>query len=105
MPPLVIAGVTAAGGLVGLGSGWLAVALEKFERLEDEERQERLDYERDVAEELSQGRRGRGGAGSRHAPGPANVMAGPGWNAGSRRRSERSASGPSPRTSSSAPGC
>jgi len=34
--PLVIAGVTAAGGLVGLGSGWLAVALEKFEKLEDE---------------------------------------------------------------------
>ncbi|MFZ2034467.1 MAG: A24 family peptidase [Candidatus Dormiibacterota bacterium] len=52
-PPLVIAGITAAGGLVGLGSGWLAVALERFERLEEEERQERLDYERDAAEELS----------------------------------------------------
>ena len=51
--PLVIAGVTVAGGIVGLGSGWLAVALEKFEKLEDEERQERLEYERDVAEELS----------------------------------------------------
>ena len=51
--PLVIAGVTVAGGLVGLGSGWLAVALEKFEKLEAEERQERLDYERDIAEELS----------------------------------------------------
>ena len=52
-PPLVIAGVTIAGGLVGLGSGWLTVGLERFERLEDEERQERLDYERDIAEELS----------------------------------------------------
>jgi prepilin signal peptidase PulO-like enzyme (type II secretory pathway) len=51
--PLVIAGVTVAGGLIGLGSGWLAVALERFERLEDEEREERLEYERDIAEELS----------------------------------------------------
>jgi prepilin signal peptidase PulO-like enzyme (type II secretory pathway) len=51
--PLVIAGITIAGGVVGLGSGWLAVALEKFEKLEEEERQERLEYERDVAEELS----------------------------------------------------
>jgi Flp pilus assembly protein protease CpaA len=50
--PLVIAGVTAAGGLVGLGSGWLAVMLEKFEKLEEEEHQERLEYERDIAEEL-----------------------------------------------------
>ncbi|HVC42478.1 MAG TPA: A24 family peptidase [Candidatus Saccharimonadales bacterium] len=52
-PPLVIAGVTVAGGLVGLGTGWLAVRLERFEKLEDEERQERLDYERDIAVELS----------------------------------------------------
>ena len=52
-PPLVIAGVTVAGGVIGLGSGWLAVALERFERLEEEERQERLEYERDAAEELS----------------------------------------------------
>ncbi len=51
--PLVIAGVTVAGGLAGLGSGWLAVALEKFEKLEEEERQERLDYERDIAEVLN----------------------------------------------------
>lgn len=51
--PLLIAGVTIAGGLVGLGSGWLTVALEKYEKLENEERQERLEYERDVAEELS----------------------------------------------------
>ena len=41
--PLVIAAVTVAGGLVGLGSGWLAVALEKVEKLEQEERQERLE--------------------------------------------------------------
>ncbi len=51
--PLVIAGVTVAGGVVGLGSGWLAVMLERFEKLEEEEHQERLDYERDIAEELS----------------------------------------------------
>jgi Flp pilus assembly protein protease CpaA len=49
--PLVIAGVTVAGGVVGLGSGWLAVAFERREKLEDEEHQERLEYERDVAEE------------------------------------------------------
>lgn len=51
--PLVIAGVTVAGALVGLGSGALAVALEKFEKLEAEEHEERLEYERDVAEEQS----------------------------------------------------
>jgi Flp pilus assembly protein protease CpaA len=47
--PLVVAGVTVAGGVIGLGSGWLAVALERRERLEEEEREESLDYERDVA--------------------------------------------------------
>ena len=74
-PPLVIAGVTVAGGLVGLGSGWLAVALERFERLEEEERQERLDYERDIAEELSRA------AGAAEAPAPARPWAGEryGW--------------------------
>ncbi len=51
--PLAIAGLTVAGGVVGLGSGWLAVAIEKFEKLEEEEHQERLEYERDTAEELS----------------------------------------------------
>ncbi len=51
MNPLAVAGITVAGGVIGLGSGWLAVALEKLEKLEDEERQERLDYERDVATE------------------------------------------------------
>jgi Flp pilus assembly protein protease CpaA len=49
--PLVVAGVTVAGGIIGLGSGWLAVALERREKLEDEEHQERLEYERDIAEE------------------------------------------------------
>jgi Flp pilus assembly protein protease CpaA len=49
--PLVVAGLTVAGGVVGLGSGWLAVALEQREKLEDEEHQERLEYERDIAEE------------------------------------------------------
>jgi Flp pilus assembly protein protease CpaA len=74
-PPLVIAGVTVAGGLVGLGSGWLAVGLEKFEKLEDEERQERLDYERDVAEELSRA------AAAGEVPGQARPWAGEryGW--------------------------
>ncbi len=51
MNPLDVAGITIAGGVIGLGSGWLAVALERFEKLEEEERQERLDYERDVAED------------------------------------------------------
>jgi len=49
--PLDVAGITIAGGVIGLGSGWLAVALERFEKLEAEEEQERLDYERDVAED------------------------------------------------------
>jgi len=49
--PLVVAGVAVAGGVVGLGSGWLAVALERREKLEEEEREERLEYERDVAAE------------------------------------------------------
>ena len=52
--PLVIAGITVAGGVIGLGSGWLAVGLEKLEKLEEEEHQERLDYERDIAEEHTQ---------------------------------------------------
>ena len=103
-PPLVIAGITAAGGLVGLGSGWLAVALERFERLEEEERQERLDYERDAAEELS-----RAAAAGEEAV-PARPWAGEryGWTwleRWSPRRSGRLDSGPSRRTSSSAPGC
>ncbi len=51
MNPLEVAGITIAGGVIGLGSGWLAVALERFEKLEDEERQERIEYERDVAVE------------------------------------------------------
>jgi Flp pilus assembly protein protease CpaA len=51
MNPLVVAGITVAGGVVGLGSGWLAVALERREQLEEEEHQERLEYERDLADE------------------------------------------------------
>jgi Flp pilus assembly protein protease CpaA len=51
--PLDVAGITIAGGVIGLGSGWLAVALERFEKLEAEEEQERLDYERDVASDRS----------------------------------------------------
>jgi Flp pilus assembly protein protease CpaA len=51
--PLLIAGITVAGGVVGLGSGLLAVALERYEKLEDEENEERLEYEKDIAEELS----------------------------------------------------
>jgi Flp pilus assembly protein protease CpaA len=49
--PLVVAGVTVAGGAIGLGSGWLAVALERREKLEEEEREERLEYESDIAVE------------------------------------------------------
>jgi prepilin signal peptidase PulO-like enzyme (type II secretory pathway) len=49
--PLVVAGVTVAGGVVGLGAGWLTVGLERHEKLEDEEREERLEYERDAAAE------------------------------------------------------
>ncbi len=40
----------AAGAVMGLGSGWLGVILEKVEKLEAEESEERLEYERDVAE-------------------------------------------------------
>jgi len=38
-----------AGAALGLGSGWLGVELERRERLEGEEAEERLEYERDVA--------------------------------------------------------
>ena len=51
MNPLEVAGITLAGGVIGLGSGWLAVALERFEKLEEEEREERIEYERDIAAE------------------------------------------------------
>ena len=99
MPRCVIAGVTVAGAVVGLGSGWLAVALEKFEKLEDEERAgaPRLRAGHRRGGEPGPPRQGR--SRKRRARGPANVMAGPGWNAGSPRRSEQSASAPSPRTS------
>ncbi len=51
MNPLVVAGVTVAGGAIGLGCGWLAVALERHEKLEQEELEERLEYERDITAE------------------------------------------------------
>jgi Flp pilus assembly protein protease CpaA len=38
-----------AGGLVGLGSGWLSVRLERMEKLEEEENEERVEYEASVA--------------------------------------------------------
>jgi len=47
--PLLVGGAAAAGAVVGLGSGWLAVHLERIERLREEEDEERLEYERDVA--------------------------------------------------------
>lgn len=50
MNPLLITGATAAGAVVGLGSGWLVTYLERLEKLEAEEVEERLQYERDVAE-------------------------------------------------------
>jgi leader peptidase (prepilin peptidase)/N-methyltransferase len=46
---LWLAVAAAAGVLVGLGSGGLGVLLERTEKLEEEEREERLQYERDVA--------------------------------------------------------
>jgi leader peptidase (prepilin peptidase)/N-methyltransferase len=49
--PPVVAAVAVAGAVIGLGSGWFAVFMEKREKLEDEEHQERLEYERDIAEE------------------------------------------------------
>ena len=49
MTPLLVAGAAAAGAVVGLGSGWLAVHLERLERLREEEDDERLEYERDAA--------------------------------------------------------
>ena len=48
MNPAAVAGAAAAGALIGLGSGWVAVALERIERLQQEEDEERLEYERDV---------------------------------------------------------
>jgi type IV leader peptidase family protein len=41
---------TAGGAGVGLGSGWLAVRLERIEKLEEEEHEEREAYEKECAE-------------------------------------------------------
>ena len=49
MSGLTVAGLAAGGAAVGLGSGWLAVRLERVERLAEEEEEERLQYEADVA--------------------------------------------------------
>ncbi len=49
MTPLLVAGAIVAGALVGAGSGWLVTALERVEKLEAEEAEERVQYERDVA--------------------------------------------------------
>jgi Flp pilus assembly protein protease CpaA len=52
--PLLVVGAAAAGAVVGLGSGWLSVHLERSEKLEEEENEERLEYERDVAKAKSE---------------------------------------------------
>ena len=48
MNPAAVAGAAAAGAVIGLGSGWLAVYLERLERLREEEDEERTEYEREV---------------------------------------------------------
>ncbi|MFN2583018.1 MAG: prepilin peptidase [Candidatus Dormibacteria bacterium] len=48
MNALVIAAAVVAGAVIGLGSGWLGVRLERIEKLHEEEEEERLQYERDV---------------------------------------------------------
>lgn len=48
MNPGLVAGATVAGALVGLGAGWLSVTLERAERLQAEEEEERAEYEREV---------------------------------------------------------
>jgi leader peptidase (prepilin peptidase)/N-methyltransferase len=40
----------AVGGVVGLGAGWLSVVLERVEGLQEEDREDRQAYEREVAE-------------------------------------------------------
>ena len=45
----VAIGAAAGGAVLGLGSGWLAVKLERLERLAEEEREERAEYESEVA--------------------------------------------------------
>jgi Flp pilus assembly protein protease CpaA len=54
--PLLVAGAAAAGAVVGAGSGWLAVHLERIERLREEEDEERVEYERDVAAKVQEAR-------------------------------------------------
>src|ERR1700737_1161729 len=49
MNPLLVAASAVAGGVVGVGCGWVSVLFERAEKLEAEESEERLEYERDVA--------------------------------------------------------
>jgi prepilin signal peptidase PulO-like enzyme (type II secretory pathway) len=49
MNTLLVAGAAAAGAVVGLGAGLASTLLERVERLEEEENEERLQYERDIA--------------------------------------------------------
>jgi Flp pilus assembly protein protease CpaA len=50
MNALLVAGAALAGAAIGLGSGWVATLFERSEKLEEEENEERLQYERDVAD-------------------------------------------------------
>jgi Flp pilus assembly protein protease CpaA len=46
--PAIVVAAAAAGAVVGLGSAWLAVWLERAEKLEEEETEERVEYEHEV---------------------------------------------------------
>lgn len=52
MNPTVVVGATALGAGLGIGSGWLAVFLERVEHLEEEEAEERQQFERERAIEV-----------------------------------------------------
>jgi Flp pilus assembly protein protease CpaA len=54
--PAIVVAAAAAGVVVGLGSGWVADRLERAEKLEEEETEERLEYEREVEKALSDAR-------------------------------------------------
>ncbi|MBV8445798.1 MAG: prepilin peptidase [Candidatus Dormibacteraeota bacterium] len=48
-PAGIVVAAIAGGALAGLGAGWVSVFLERIERLREEEDEERLEYEKDVA--------------------------------------------------------
>lgn len=48
MNAVLVVVAVAAGALVGLGTGWVNVVLERIEHLEEEEAEERTEYEREV---------------------------------------------------------